>query len=318
MAIGNPFGLSSTVTVGVVSYVGRHNAVMQSAGGARFQDFIQTDAAINQGNSGGPLLNVRGEVIGVNSMIYSNQGGGNVGVGFAIPINTVRDLLPQLREGKVTRGRIGVSIDPHPFTRDDAQELGLPSTGGALVSQLGPGPARDAGIRVGDVIVEFNGKTISSSDELVNLVTRTAPGTTVPVKVVRDKRQLTVNVRVAELDLAEERGTQNAGGRGGDDRQTPTEAGAFGLTLQNLSQADRRDTDLPAGQTGVLVTSVTPFGPAAQANVSPGDIILTIQGQPVRTAAEASRALDGVVAGRLARIVIWSNGQERLVQIRKQ
>ena len=157
MAIGNPFQLSNTVTVGVVSAVGRRHAVSSSAA---VEQMIQTDAAINRGNSGGPLLNLRGEVIGINTMIVSDQGGGNVGVGFAVPINTVRDLLPQLREGKVVRGRIGVQVDRRPITAQDAEDLGLPSTSGAEVTQLTDGPAKAAGVRVGDVIVEYNGRPV--------------------------------------------------------------------------------------------------------------------------------------------------------------
>jgi serine protease Do len=201
MAIGNPFRLSNTVTVGVVSAVGRSNPV----GYGRWADFIQTDAAINRGNSGGPLLNLRGEVIGINTMIFSTpeSAGGNVGVGFAIPINTVSDLLPQLRKGKVTRGRIGVGLEPRSLTRDEAEDLGLSTGGGALISRVeSDGPARAAGINVGDVIVEFNGRPVRSNDELVSLVTRTAPGTTVPVKIVRDKKTMTLNVRVDEVTRA--------------------------------------------------------------------------------------------------------------------
>src|SRR5262245_38979556 len=160
MAIGNPFGLSNTVTVGVVSAVGRSNQVARG----RFQDFIQTDAAINRGNSGGPLLNLRGEVIGINTMIFSNGvNGGNVGVGFAIPVNTVRDLLPQLQKGKVTRGRIGVGLARSGrMSTEDARDLGLPANStGVLIGSVEDGsPAQTAGIRVGDVITEFNGRPV--------------------------------------------------------------------------------------------------------------------------------------------------------------
>ncbi|MCC7009304.1 MAG: PDZ domain-containing protein [Acidobacteria bacterium] len=321
MAIGNPFRLSNTVTVGVISAVGRHNRVSNG----RFADFIQTDAAINPGNSGGPLLNIRGEVIGINTMIYSTgnvlgQSGGNIGLGFAIPINTVRDLLPQLHKGKVTRGRIGVTIDSRPLTREDIEDLGLPAKGGAVVSQLPDGPARRAGLRVGDVIVDFNGQPVTSSNDLVNLVTRTAPGTTVPVKVVRDKKTQTLNVTVEELDLAQEQGlAQRAQPR--DERAEPTDT-EFGMSVQPLLQRERRALQVPAGRGGAVVSEVTPFGPAAQAGVREGDVILAVQGQAVDSVQDVTGALSAVQNGRTARLVIWrvegGQGQEVLVQLRKR
>src|SRR5687768_9051231 len=173
MAIGNPFGLAHTVSVGVVSATER--SAFDFAPGRR-QALIQTDAAINPGNSGGPLLNVRGEVIGVNTAIYSNGGGmmgtaGNIGIGFAVPINTVRDVLPGLRVGKITRGRIGVSV--RPVSVDEVEALSLKDRRGAVVAQVPPGPAATAGVEAGDVIVEFNGKPITRSDDLPQLVAGT-------------------------------------------------------------------------------------------------------------------------------------------------
>jgi serine protease Do len=180
MAIGNPFGLAHTVSVGVVSATGR-NAFDFAPG--RRQPLIQTDAAINPGNSGGPLLNLRGEVIGINTAIYSNGGAmgggaGNIGIGFAVPINTVRDVLPGLRAGKITRGRIGVSV--RPVSPDEVDALSLKDRRGAIVAQVPPGPAATAGVEAGDVIIEFNGKPINRSDDLPVLVAGTTPRTTVP------------------------------------------------------------------------------------------------------------------------------------------
>ncbi|HVT49208.1 MAG TPA: trypsin-like peptidase domain-containing protein [Vicinamibacterales bacterium] len=309
MAIGSPFKLSNSVTVGVVSYNGRGLAVSNG----RQQDFIQTDAAINHGNSGGPLLNLRGEVVGVNTAIVSgSDSGGNVGVGFAIPINTVRDLLPQLRQGKVTRGRIGVFMSSRRLSADDAKDLGLPNTNGVLVAQVPDGPAKDAGIQVQDVITEFNGKPVTTSDALADMVARTAPGTTVPVKIIRDKKPMTLNIKVAELDLQAEQDAGQAGGNGA------SESDAFGMSLRDITPNIRQRLDLPVGRTGAVVTDVAPFGPAANAGIEPGDVVLSVQNTDVRNAADAKRALDAIPSGRLARIVVWSQGAEVLRQVRKR
>src|SRR5262249_51632024 len=176
----------------------------------RTNDMLQTDAAINPGNSGGPLLNIRGEVIGMNTAIITNaRSEGNIGIGFAVPINTVRDLLPQLRPGKVIRGRIGVSVTEVP--RDGYEDFGLKARAGAVVATVAPGgAAAKGGIEPGDVIVQYNGRPIANRDELVKMVVATKPGTSVPVKVIRDKREKTLNITVDELDLE---GEQNGGRR---------------------------------------------------------------------------------------------------------
>jgi serine protease Do len=204
VAIGNPFGLAHTVTVGVISARGRPFSPVEG----RIQEMLQTDAAINPGNSGGPLLNVRGEVVGINTAILSTgSAGGNMGIGFAVPINVVRELLPQLQAGKVTRGRIGIEARPVP--KDAAVSLGVQDRRGALVIGVDrDGPAARAGLQPGDVIVEFGEQRISNSDELVRLVATTRPGTQVVLKVVRDKRPLSLSVTVAELHLDPDRISQ--------------------------------------------------------------------------------------------------------------
>ena len=198
MAIGNPFGLGHTVTVGVISAVGR--PFTQIPG--RSQSVIQTDAAINPGNSGGPLLNLRGEVIGINTAIVSDRPS-NLGIGFAVPINTVREILPQLRTGKVTRGVIGVSI--WPVTDDDYEYLGLDEPMGAIVSQIfSDGPANDSDLELEDVIVSFDGERVESVEDLQQKVVDTRPGTVVELGVYRGGAPTTVPITIGELDLGTE------------------------------------------------------------------------------------------------------------------
>ena len=198
MAIGNPFQLGHTVTVGVISYRGRPFAMAEG----RYQNMLQTDASINPGNSGGPLINVNGDVIGINSAILSNGSAGNIGIGFAVPINTVKTLLPQLRKGKVPRGRLGVQIRTQPLTDEDAKEFALPRPEGAVVVMVErDSPADRGGIRAGDVIVSYNGQQVRDGDQLVSLVSGTPAGTRVPISLYRDGRQERVTVTVEELQL---------------------------------------------------------------------------------------------------------------------
>src|SRR5688572_27393106 len=247
MAIGNPFGLAHTISVGVISATSRPFPVAEQ----RSANVLQTDAAINPGNSGGPLLNLRGEVIGVNTAIYSNGGAmggaGNIGIGFAIPINTIRDVLPGLRLGKITRGRIGVQV--RPVSPDEVEALSLKDRRGAVVAQVPDGPAADAGIEPGDAIIDFNGKPVNRSEDLPQIVAATAPGTTVPVKVLREGKERTFNVRVAGVDLTTETNRQaDATEPGGD-----TGAG-FGITLNNVTPEMARQFELPANTQGAVIT----------------------------------------------------------------
>jgi serine protease Do len=314
MAIGNPFSLSNTVTVGVVSAVGRQQPTAVSQ---RFEDMIQTDAAINRGNSGGPLLNVRGEVVGMNTQIVSDMGGGNLGIGFAVPVNTIRDILPQLMKGKVVRGKIGVLVDTNPLTRGDAEDLGVPAGVGALISEVNEGPARKAGIRRGDVVVEFNGKPVKNSSELVGMVTRTAPGTTVPVKIIRAKKLQTVNVTIDELDIDSERNVPETQLQEPEPVEAPKETG-FGMTIEGLTAAYSRQLKLPQGTTGALVSDVEPAGAAARAGLRPGDVIVEVNDQKVGSVDQVTRALDAVAAGRTARIVVFRGGREVMLLVRKK
>ncbi len=300
MAIGNPFGYTYTVTVGVISATSRAFQVTNG----RSNDMLQTDAAINPGNSGGPLLNVRGEVIGMNTAIITNsQSEGNIGIGFAVPSNTVRELLPQLRQGKIVRGRIGVQVTPIP--REGFEDLGLKSAAGAIVSIIAPGgAAAKAGVEPGDVIVEFNGRPITKNDDLVKDVISTKPGTTVPMKIVRNKQERTLNITVDELDLEAEQSQQAR--RNDNNAQPPQEqhGAGFGLTLQDLTPQMARRLQVPAGQSGAVVTDVDPDSGSAAA-VRPGDVIIAVNRQPVKTAADVGRELAKVASGRLAQLLLW-------------
>jgi len=317
MAIGNPFGYTYTVTVGVVSALGRPFQV--SSG--RYNDMIQTDAAINPGNSGGPLLNVRGEVIGMNTAIITNsQTEGNIGIGFAVPSNTVRDLLPQLRTGKITRGRIGVSVIPVP--REAFEDFGLKDRKGALVASV---PANSAaakgGIQPGDVVIEYNGRPVANRDDLVKMVTATRPGTSVPIKLLRNKEEKTVHVTVEELDLeAEQQANGGANRRNQDqDQQEPEQQGAtgFGLTLENVTPQLARRLRLPSGQTGAIVSDVDQDGPSA-GFLRPGDVILSVNGKAVSSAQDAQRELQKIQSKHLAQLRVWRNESENFVPIRKE
>ena len=271
IAIGNPFGLEHTVTSGIVSAKGRF------IGQGSYDDFIQTDAAINPGNSGGPLVNLDGEVVGINSAIFSRSGG-NIGIGFAIPINLAKELLPQLKEkGKVTRGWLGVYIQK--VTPEIAESLGLADDKGALVADVMPDtPAEEAGIEVGDVIVEFDGQKVEDSTDLPTIVARTPIGKAVPVKVIRNDKVETVSVQVGELKDEEVAVAQ------GESQQ-------FGLSVQTLTPEIAENLSIDASTKGVVVSGVEPGGAAEEAGIQRGDVILEINRKPVKNVADYNKAL---------------------------
>jgi serine protease Do len=267
MAIGNPFGLDHTVTAGIVSAKGRH------IGNGPYDDFIQTDASINPGNSGGPLINLRGEVVGINTAIFS-QSGGNIGIGFAIPTNLVKDLLPQLRaKGKVVRGFLGTTIQK--VTPDIAETMGLKQASGALVADVTKdGPADQAGIKTGDVIVAFDGKEIRDSADLPLQVARLAPGKTVQVKILREGKELTLPITVGEVKENE----VVASG----------ETGELGLAVQKVTPEIAQELGLERAE-GVVITAVEPGSAADDAGLHRGDVIAEINRHPVGTVADFRR-----------------------------
>jgi serine protease Do len=311
MAIGNPFNLAHTVSVGVISGTQRPFETTQQ----RWAQMLQTDAAINPGNSGGPLLNLRGEVVGINTAIYTDAARqGNIGIGFAMPINVVRELLPQLRTGKITRGRIGVEVKR--LGNDDVDALGLKSKEGALVALVQPGSAAaKAGLELGDVIVGYNGKPVKKNDDLVSMVMATKPGTTVPVRVLRNGREQTVSVTIDELDLEAET-TQTRNGTSDTPPEAETTAG-FGLALNNITPDVARRLRLPDGTTGALIVDVEQGGAANRAGLSPGDVIVAVGRQKVNSATEAQRELAKVASGRSVTMNVLRNGQERFLIVRK-
>ena len=313
MAIGNPFSLGHTVSVGVVSATRAGNLPVAQQ---RFADVIQTDAAINPGNSGGPLLNARGEVIGINTAIYTDsRQQGNIGIGFAIPINSVRELIPQLITGKISRGVIGVQVSAVP--QEALAEFGLKSRRGALVGSVTRGrPAQKAGIEPGDILLEFNGKAVRNRDELVATVTATKPGTTVPVKILRDKTERTVSVTVDELDLEAENSAPEERRTSAQPEEEPSQG--FGITLTTLNAETARRLRLPADTQGVVVSEVEQGSPAFRAGLAAGDVITRVNRQVVRTAQEASRILAQVPSGGTAFLLVNSRGTEQFVTIRKE
>lgn len=276
IAIGNPFGLSQTVTVGVVSATGRN-----SVGINEYENFIQTDAAINPGNSGGPLINGRGEVVGINTALFSRTGG-YMGIGFAIPINMAKSIEGQLqREGKVTRGWLGVVIQN--VTKDLAESFGLKKAGGILISEVQEGsPASAAGVKRGDVILKLNGKQLEDVSDLRNQVAMLAPGSKAILEVVRNKRAKKIQVTIGEQP-------ENFGSRESlaEDRDTLKE---YGLTLQELSPELAEKFEYKPGS-GLVVSDVEPEGPAAKAGLKPGNLVEEVNHQPVATREDLRKAL---------------------------
>ena len=279
LAIGNPFGLNQTVTMGIVSAVGRANV-----GIADYEDFIQTDAAINPGNSGGALVNARGELVGVNTAIFSRSGG-YMGIGFAVPSNMVRNVMDSLiKSGKVVRGWLGVSIQG--VTPDLAKNFGLSEAKGALVSEVLPGsPAAKAGIKSGDVIIDFDGKEVEDQTALRNIVAQTPVGKAVKVKVVRDKKTKTVKVNIGEQpkDMA------SVGEESGGTQGTTENKALTGLEVRNLTPDIAERLGLPADSKGVVITDIDPASKAAAAGLRVGDMITEINREPVKNVDDFNR-----------------------------
>ena len=298
MAIGNPFGQDHSVSVGVISATRGGSDGLRVAN-ARRAAVLQTDAAINPGNSGGPLINLRGEVIGINTAIATTGlAQGNVGVGFAIPSNTIREILPQLRSGKVTRGRVGVQVGDVP--RRAIDELGLKEKTGAVISSVeDDSPASKAGLDEGDIILSWNGKPVRSSDELVRTVGTTKPGTSVPVRVLRNGEERSMTITVAELDLDAENGRRARAERSS---LKPEQNKGFGIHIDTVTNelSKRLRLRLPETQRGAVITDVEQGSPADEAFLTEGDVIFKVGRAPITSSADAERELNRVPAGGTA------------------
>ena len=292
LALGSPFGLRDTATLGIVSAKHRGREVNPTG---TYDDFIQTDAAINSGNSGGPLFNLRGEVIGINTAIVSPQLGS--GVGFAVPINIAKTILPQLREkGKVTRGYVGVSITD--LNRDLAQGFGLPADQkGALVQGVVPrGPAAKAGVQPGDIIVEVNGKPVSSGGDLTRSVALVQPGSKVDLTVLRNGQKKSLSFAVAQRPDDRE-AVARAGG--GEEEPQGDKSPKLGVTLGDLTPQIARQLGVEPGE-GVVVRDVVAAGPAARAGIEPGMVIVEVNRKPVKTVQDVAQTIAKMKDGEVA------------------
>jgi len=299
LAIGSPFGLEYTATHGIVSAVGR------PLGDSNYVPFIQTDVPVNPGNSGGPLFNLRGEVVGINSQIYSRTGG-YMGLSFAIPINIARNVALQLEQfGHVNRGWLGISIQS--VSSDMSKALGLDKPMGALVGDVdAKGPAAKAGIKAGDVIVEFDGRAVADSSELPPLVGATPVGRSVPVKVWRDQREITLKTTVAAL-----KNEQVASDDANDDAKT--DKAVLNIGVAPVPAEAREQLDLKSG--GVMVAEVR-SGPASRAGIERGDIILKLNGKDVKDPEQFTKLVPELPRGKpIAALVQKNQGGKLFVTI---
>jgi serine protease Do len=308
LAIGNPFGLGGTVTAGIVSARGR------DIGNGPYDDFIQTDASINRGNSGGPLFNTDGEVIGINTAIYS-QSGGSVGIGFAISSNLASRVTSQLVEfGQTRRGWLGVFIQE--VTPDIAESLGLDAAAGALVSTVNESsPAAKGGVQPGDVILKFDGKTIDRMRDLPRIVAETEIGTKVDVEIFRQGARKTLKIILGELEKAEVSGLIDGTANGDGDNKSSF--GSLGFSVEVLTPKLARDLGLDANKKGVVVTEVVPGSPAAEKGLQVGDILRRYGQRPVTDVTSLAKDVESAEkAGRSGvLILIERDGRERFIQI---
>jgi serine protease Do len=300
LAVGNPLGVGQTVTAGIISAKGRRTDISDGS----FEDFLQTDAPINQGNSGGALVNTAGELIGINSQILSPSGG-NIGIGFAIPSNMTRTVTEQLiNKGRVRRGQLGVYVQP--VTEDIAQSLGMKDARGVIVGSVQKGSAAEkAGLKQGDVITAFNGSAVLDANELRNLVAATQPGADATVTILRDGREQQLKVTLGELSVAAPEGGEGGEGGGGGDQ---SEGGKLGIEVTPLTPETASRFRLPSDRQGLIVTDVDPSGPAADAGLRQGDLIEQANRQPVKSVEDLRAAIQA--AGDRPLLLLVTRGDQ--------
>jgi serine protease Do len=294
LALGNPMGVGQTVTMGIISAKGRATGL----GDGSFEDFLQTDAPINTGNSGGALVNTRGELVGINSQILSPSGG-NIGIGFSIPVNMARTVMDALiKDGEVRRGRLGVTVQP--VTSELAASLKLAKVGGALVNDVQPGSAAArADIRPGDAIVAINGQDVDDSNSLRNRIAQLGPGAPVELTIVRNGATRTVKATLEALPSNSTASARPA---------SPADERSAGLAVEPVTAQRARQLGLD-DEGGLLVTGVDPNGPAADAGIRTGDVIRQVDGQPLATAEDLRRALSG---GERPALVLLRRGEQNV------
>jgi serine protease Do len=276
LAIGDPFGVGQTVTMGIISAMNRGNLGIED-----YEDFIQTDAPINPGNSGGALVNDRGELVGINTAILSHGSGGNQGIGFAIPVNLARSVMNQILDhGKVNRAYLGIMIQD--ITPGISKAMGIKDMKGVLVGDVSPsGPAQKSGVQRGDLILEVNGKPVEDSRELRMTISMMSPDATVKLKLVRDGAPSDVTVKLGELPAEKEQAKTEEG---------TSEQALDGVTVENLDAQSARQLGLPAATAGVVVTDINPTSPLASAGLRRGDVIQEVNHQPVKNVAQLEEA----------------------------
>ena len=299
LAIGSPFGFDYSASAGIVS------AKMRNMMGETSVPFIQTDVALNPGNSGGPLFNQRGEVVGVNSRIFSGTGG-YMGLSFSIPIDVAIDVADQLkRNGKVTRSYLGVSLQD--IDRNLAESYKLSKPEGSLITQVAPNsPAARAGLRAGDVILKYNGTPISRTSELLNYLNRSVPNQSIQLEVLRDdkRRNITATVSTAPDDTPAK-----------NNPDTAAKGPVLGVSIRDLSVAEQRQLDIKGG---VLIQEVRRGGSAAQARIMPGDVVVQLNNTPIQNANQFVETVSTLKQGTVARVVIIRQGQRAIIGMRIQ
>jgi Do/DeqQ family serine protease len=300
LAVGNPLGVGQTVTMGIVSAKGRATGL----GDGSFEDFLQTDAPINQGNSGGALVNTNGQLVGINSQILSPSGG-NIGIGFAVPSNMAKNVMDQLvAGGKVRRGKLGVTVQG--LSGDLASGLGLDGIAGALVSDVTPGSAAElAGVKRGDVILSYQGHPVSDSNSLRNEVAATTPGSTVTLEVQRDGKKSELTATLDEVAVA-------ANGR---QLRGESRSGKFGMAVEPVTPDIAAQLELPKDTKGVVISDLDPSGAAAGAGLRQGDVIQQVDGKTVRSGEELKAGLDAA-NDRPAVLLVTRGGASVFVPLR--